>query len=316
MQYRLSTLPGFVILYLFMACSHAEDTDNCLMFESDEERLQCYDNLSTQLSDDQVLQQRSKYADASQANPFSITPFRPNYLLPVSINTSPNREPFEQNIEPGSSMDSVEVKFQVSFEVDILRNIEQSGIDLYFTFTQLSFWQAYNSDASSPFRESNYEPEIGVKLNPNYELFGIRSFELRLGLVHQSNGRRDPISRSWNRVAASLIFDRENYVSILRPWVRIQEDEVDDNNPDIEDYLGNFEWYNFYKKGESTYAVMIRNNLQTGENRSAIQLDMGLALNRRFKLYLQYFHGYGESLIDYNHRNNSFSIGIMLTDWL
>ena len=311
------TFTCIFFLCLHAASGRAENADSCSLLEDDVERLLCYDNADIQAaSETTAIGLRSKLAESSRDNPFSITPYRPNYLLPISINFSPNRVSFEEFVEPGTTMDKLEVKFQISFEVDILRNIQASNLDLYFTYTQLAFWQAYNHSASSPFRETNYEPEIGIKLNPKYELFWIRNFELRLGVVHQSNGRGDPISRSWNRVVATLIFDRENFVSVLRPWVRIKEDAEDDNNPDIEDYLGNFEWYNFYKSGGSTYGVTFRNNLDTDENRSAIQLDMSLALNRRFKAYVQFFHGYGESLIDYDHRNNSFGIGIMLTDWL
>lgn len=32
--------------------------------------------------------------------------------------------------------------------------------------------------------------------------------------------------------------DRENWALTLRPWFRIKEDRADDNNPDIEDYMG------------------------------------------------------------------------------
>jgi phospholipase A1 len=39
-------------------------------------------------------------------------------------------------------------------------------------------------------------------------------------------------------------------------------------------------------------------------------------MSRRVKWFLQYFNGYGESLIDYNAYTHRFGIGIALTDWL
>jgi phospholipase A1 len=303
---------------MLLVCSNsAAGVDDCKLIVDDLERLGCYDEIiQREATSDEALLHRNKLAEAAQENPFALAPYRPNYLIPLSYNDKPNRDPFEQFIEPGGTMDNIEVKFQFSFQLDISRDIYHSGIDLYFAYTQLAFWQAYNSSVSKPFRETNYEPELGIKINPDYELFGLRNFEARLGIVHQSNGRNDPISRSWNRVVGTLMFGRGNYVAVLRPWLRIPESDEDDNNPDIEDYLGNFEIYNIYKNGESTYAVMLRNNLQTSDNRGAIQIDMSIALDKRFKLYLQYFNGYGESLIDYNHISNRFGIGIMLTDWL
>ena len=115
-------LAGIVLLFLLAPGGRAENVDNCSLLEDDAERLQCYDKHEMQASDVPVLDQRHKLTESLQDNPFSITPFRPNYLLPISFNFSPNREIFEQFIEPNSSMDKLEVKFQVSFEVDVLRH--------------------------------------------------------------------------------------------------------------------------------------------------------------------------------------------------
>ncbi|MGB1271881.1 MAG: phospholipase A, partial [Endozoicomonas sp.] len=109
-----------------------------------------------------------------------------------------------------------------------------------------------------------------------------------------------------------------------KPWWRIPESEKEpgrendsqgDDNPDIHQYLGYGELHFGYRLGEHNLGMMIRNNLD-GDNRGAVQLDWSFPINQRFRGYIQYFNGYGESLIDYNDSANRLSLGIMLTDWL
>jgi phospholipase A1 len=61
---------------------------------------------------------------------------------------------------------------------------------------------------------------------------------------------------------------------------------------------------------------MLRNNLRD-DNRGAVELSYSFPIRHtRLKGYLKYFNGYGESLIDYNHRIQSFGVGFLLSDWL
>ena len=60
---------------------------------------------------------------------------------------------------------------------------------------------------------------------------------------------------------------------------------------------------------------MVRNNLQLPENRGALQLEWSFPLIRRVSGYVQYYVGYGESLLDYNHYVNRIGCGFILTDW-
>jgi phospholipase A1 len=56
------------------------------------------------------------------------------------------------------------------------------------------------------------------------------------------------LSRSWNRVYANLVFERGHFYFALKSWLRIQENNEDDDNPDIEDYLGYFEFQGVYNR--------------------------------------------------------------------
>ena len=262
-----------------------------------------------------AIEQRMKQSRKVRDNWFSMTPYRPNYFLPLSYNSKPNREPFEFN-RRDADMDRVEAKYQFSLEFDVWRRVLDQEMDLYFGYTQQGWWQMYNEDDSSPFREVNHEPELGVILHPDLTFLGMRTRQLRLGFVHHSNGRDEPLSRSWNRVFSTLILDRGDFATALRVWYRIPESDSRDDNPDISDYYGHFEWYGFYKWRRNTLGIMVRNNLQTDDNRGALQVDWSYPISGRLKFYMQYFNGYGESLVDYDHPTHRLGVGLMLTDWL
>ena len=136
------------------------------------------------------------------------------------------------------------------------------------------------------------------------------------GLVHQSNGQAGSLSRSWNRIYADFIFEKGNWYFSVKPWWRIPEKRSNDDNPDITDYLGHFEFSGLYKKGNQTFDFMIRNNLDFSQNYGAIQLGWSFPISKKVRGYVQWFNGYGESLIDYNAYSISIGIGIQLSDWL
>ena len=203
--------------------------------------------------------------------------------------------------------------------------------------TQLSFWQLSDSAFSSPFRDTNDEPEGFITYRNNYDLGLLNLRIISLGLVHQSNGRARPLSRSWNRLFAEFglekVFNkkkRHEFDLFVKGWYRIPEDSPGDDNPDIEKFMGNMEIRGVYYWNNISLSMMLRNNLRTPENKGALQLDgifpfpkfpewfpfLGKErIRNSLKFYVQYFTGYGECLLNYNSSSNRFGLGLTVTNW-
>jgi phospholipase A1 len=251
--------------------------------------------------------------------PFTLMAHRPNYILLASYNKDPNNKPYQEATgDPNLELDNVESQFQVSIKIPLAVDLFKKKVDIFSAFTMRSFWQVYNNDISSPFRETNYEPEAWVQFRPNWTFWGIRNIANVIGINHQSNGRTEPLSRSWNRIIASFVFQKGNLAFAIKPWYRLPEDDEDDNNPDITDYLGHYEIRAGYKWKENVFSVMSRNNLESGFSKGAVELTWSFPLGsyKYLKGYVQGFTGYGQSMVDYNYYQNSIGIGFAVTDWL
>ena len=265
-----------------------------------------------------ALEQRIRSEKSGERNPFVMRGYKPNYILPATYTPTDLSRPV-YDFDPQHA----ETKFQLSFQFDWFEDPFGDNTSLYFGYTQLSLWQTYNTsalgadeDASSPFRETNYEPEIGLTVDTDFRLAGLTFRRARLSLIHTSNGQGGERSRSWNRLAAGIAFGRGHFAGQLRGWYRIPDTDSTDNNPDITDYMGHGDLLLAYKWNEQTISATWRNNLDFNNNRGAIQLDYSFPLSKRVKGYVQYFNGYGESLIDYNRSVSRIGMGIALTDWL
>lgn len=264
-----------------------------------------------------LMAERRRCEAKTEENAFAITPHRPNYVLFASYNATPNTEPFMAEFPNAEEdIDHTEIKFQISLKFPIYKDTFIWSSDLYAAYTNRSFWQAYN-DLSAPFRDINHEPEVWLAFNADWDFFGFENRRNDFGFNHQSNGRGGALSRSWNRIYANLLFEKENLFFNIKPWWRIPEDEKSDDNPDIHNYLGYGELTGGGQWKENTVSFLLRNNLRFTDNRGAFQVDWSFPFftSRYLRWYFQYFTGYGESLIDYNASSDSFGFGVQLTDW-
>jgi len=245
---------------------------------------------------------------------YTLTPHRRNYLMPIAYNRSPNKSVYQGTAEADMDPDKIEVKFQVSLKYKLIDDLFDKNLDFYLAYTNLSYWQAYSGNPSSVLRDTNHEPEAWLQYNTNWDLLGIKSRIIRVGAWHQSNGKGEPFSRSWNRLYANFIFEKDNLVFEIKPWYRLPEDNEDDDNPDIKKYYGHGELSGLYKWNEHNLSFMLRNNLRSSENKGAIEVGWTFPLYNKIKGYLQYFNGYGQSILDYDSSANTIGIGIALTD--
>lgn len=257
-------------------------------------------------------------ADVDPSFADRISAYKQNYLLVYTHNNTKAYQPIYGPIL-GSQYRDEEVKFQISFQGKIWEN---DDFDIGMAYTQQSYWQLFNKPLSSPFRESNFEPEVFIKWKDAQGPEGYKT-NYQFGFDHQSNGRSDPFSRSWNRIygeiqltePGSAYQQKSPYYMALKTWFRIPEKAINDNNPDITNYYGFWEFNGRLTHGKQRYHMMLRNNLHTKNNRGAVQLDWSWKVSEEFDTYVQFFHGYGENLIEYNHRNTRIGAGILLTNW-
>ncbi|MCU0453850.1 MAG: phospholipase A [Bacteroidetes bacterium] len=234
-------------------------------------------------------------AQDSQAPAAEIRFFRPNYVIAGFDRAN-------------------QVKFQFSVRY---RFVEE--LPVYFAYTQRSFWDLYEWDRSTPFRESNYNPALFWEERPPE---GSVLQAARFGVDHESNGKAGLTSRSWNRVfleAAFVVIDRR--LSILprlnAPFAVAPE------NADILDFLGPgevmIEYISATIPDHSRLQITIRKGRGWNGNRFSWSSDWLLRPQTVFgfkpfglnpSLYIQLWRGYGESLIDYNHFLTRFRVGV------
>ena len=252
---------------------------------------------------------------------FTLTGYKPVYLLFADWTSRRNLLPSSPNpnnvVGTPLQQRSTEAAFQISLKTKIAQGLIAGHGDLWLGYTQLSHWQIYNSGASRPFRETNYEPEMMATFRTRYSLFGWEGRMVGLALNHQSNGRDEPQSRSWNRIIGMFGFERGNWTVIARPWWRIPESASDDDNPDIPDYAGRMDLLLIHQQEGHEFSLLVRHSLRDGgRSHGAIQLGYAMPISSYLKGYVQLFSGYGASLLDYNHRQTRIGIGISMLQWL
>jgi phospholipase A1/A2 len=330
----LASLSGFVM---------GADASGCAGETSDSLRLACYDKAYQRFKVDKLAttqttldappaagespSQSSAMAKIWELGPddkrstFVVRTYQPNFLLPVHYTSNINRAPYSPTQPAGAvnnSYRNIEAKLQISLRAKIVENLLLPGADLWVAYTQRSLWQPWDPDNSSPFRSTDYQPEL-IYVVPFPQRLGILPLGWRLrmlqaGFAHQSNGQSDPLSRSWNRITAGAGFENGNFSMLIRANQRVRVHGRDDN-PDLADYIGRAEFNLAWSPGLPTLSLSWHTTLNSA-SRGSLQLDLSYPVFANqpegLRWYAQLFHGYGETLLDYNQRQTSLGLGLTL----
>jgi outer membrane phospholipase A len=226
-------------------------------------------------------------------------------------------------------------KFQFSFKYQIFDPVGPVAQKLpplagfYFGYSQTSFWDLGNEEDSNPFYDSSYRPELMVSYDnlDRYLLDGDGgrhlpswvNFGFQAGLKHESNGQSQPDSRSVNVVYARPIVTfegKEGWFVTVAPSVWAYVFDMSDNE-DIEEYRGYGE-LRLVAGRAGGLQLAATGRLGEGGGQGSVLVDLTYPIrgfsfgNLDAYLDVQYFSGYGESILNYNQNNESLRFGISL----
>ncbi|MDX2472845.1 MAG: phospholipase A [Candidatus Krumholzibacteria bacterium] len=243
----------------------------------------------------------------AQAAPYEFS------LIDAGSGLTLHKEMFLQPFTYSNKYDGkqTEVVFQLSGKYQIL------GSRLYLGYTQISYWQAYDLKNSSPFRETNYNPELFYRFQKRGTGAGLLGADV--GFEHESNGQAVPLSRSWNLLFAAPYWQGDNWLAYVKLRYRIPESAKEtpesgegDDNPDITDYLGWSDVHLYYHFPNcSLVHLLMRGYIGTDKGLFSLKWSVPLLSFENTWLVISGSSGYGESLADYNRSVNRVGIGVM-----
>jgi len=219
--------------------------------------------------------------------------------------------------------DAPAAKFQFSFKYKILTFGEATSqripSTLQFAFSQRSLWDI--TGTSSPFYDTSYMPELFYEsLAPASEKSGgLTWLGFQAGYKHESNGRDGPVSRSLNTLFVQPVFSfgaLEGWHLVVMPKIFTYIGGLGDN-ADLKDYRGYGQLRFVIGKKNSGPSLMYTGIVGQHWSHLSNQLDLTvpvrtLLLDFETYLLVQYFNGYGESLLSYRDKSETIRAGFSL----
>lgn len=188
---------------------------------------------------------------------------------------------------------------------------------LYFGYTQNSLWDLEGE--SKAFRDTSYQPSLFWKWERTDEEARAWLDGARVGIEHESNGGQGDTSRSINTAFVRpewrwKVPQVGSFAFTPKVYAYLDKEE----NTDIDDYRGYVDWRARYDSPGGTWVATTVLRYGTA-GKGSILVDA----SRRIRdvkfgpvstyLHMQFFAGYGESILDYNvKRQSQFRIGFAI----
>jgi len=202
-----------------------------------------------------------------------------------------------------------DVKFQISFQQRLTKSNLPGHTYLYLFYSQKAMWNVL--ERSLPFHDLNFNPGIGVSrfIILKNRLVG----KITMMIEHESNGRDGIESRSWNKIS----WAGEAYISPIlmahaKFWIPIIDGKY---NRDILKYSGisqaGFQAVSTDNKWVLDMTLVKRQGWNLNFN-TIVQLGYRLNHNSNQFIMLQFYNGYGETLLDYNQYHSRLRFGLLI----
>ena len=216
---------------------------------------------------------------------------------------------FGPPIGPKANKHNTNIKFQISIAQRLTNATLPGGTFLYLFYSQKCFWNVLEN--SMPMTDLNFNPGIGL----TKPLFVKNRYVGKVSLIveHESNGRDSIWSRSWNKVslAANIIID-PNLSVAGKVWIPIVDGE---NNKDILKYCGIYQVsvqaMTDNRKFSGALTLVKRQGWNLNYN-TILELAYRFSKKSNQYLFLQYYNGYGEGLLDYKQWKSQLRVGIVI----
>lgn len=223
--------------------------------------------------------------------------YKDNYFIfGPAVNTKPTNK-------------NTNVKFQISIAQRLSKSVLPFGTYAYLFYSQKCFWNVLEN--SMPMTDLNFNPGLG--LAKPFFVRGNYIGKAVLILEHESNGRDGDDSRSWNKISfGANIMIGPTLMVHGKFWIPIVDGQ---NNKDILRYSGIYQMgmqmQSTNQRFNSAITLVKRKGFNLNYNVIA-EVGMRMWKGANEYLFIQFYNGYGEGLLEYNKFHSQIRVGIQI----